>query len=36
MGEGEVVRALSEAGVFITGIVALVVIVWLVGRKEKD
>jgi len=36
MGDGAVISALSEAGVVITAMVTLVVIVWLVGRKEKD
>jgi hypothetical protein len=32
----EVIGALSEAGVLITAMVTLVVIVWLISRKEKD
>lgn len=34
--DGAVINSLSEAGVVITAMVTLVVIVWLVNRKEKD
>jgi hypothetical protein len=31
----ETISALSDAGVVITAMITLVVIVWLVGRKEE-
>jgi hypothetical protein len=33
--DGEVLAAAADAGVMIVAIIALVVIVWLVGRKGE-